>query len=282
MRVAREISGCDRLNAVGFCVGGTLLATALATAQEETHVAGLTLLASLLDFDDVGDIGAYIDEQFVRQCEENFQAGGVMPGSALSSAFASLRANELVWFYVVNNYLKGKAPRAFDLLYWNSDSANVPGKLYAWYLRQAYLENNLRAPGKVQLRGRPLDFSAIDVPTMLVAAREDHIVPWRSAYASGALLAGKIEFVLSASGHIAGVVNPPSANRREYWVNPARPHDAEEWLSHAERVAGSWWPHWSQWLKAHSGGLVEPVRELGSARYPRLQPAPGSYVREPA
>jgi polyhydroxyalkanoate synthase len=282
MQVAREISGANRLNALGFCVGGTLLATALATAPERTQVGSLTLLASLLDFDDVGEISAYIDEQFVRQCEENFRDGGVMPGSTLASAFASLRANELVWFYVVNNYLKGKAPRAFDLLYWNSDSANVPGKLYAWYLRNAYLENNLREPGKVELRGQPLDFSVIDVPTMLVAAREDHIVPWRSAYASGALLAGKIEFVLSASGHIAGIVNPPSAKRREYWLNHARPHEPEEWLSHAERVAGSWWPHWSEWLKAHSGALIEAPAELGNGRYPPAEPAPGSYVREPA
>jgi len=205
-----------------------------------------------------------------------------MPGSALASAFASLRANDLVWFFVANNYLKGKAPRAFDLLYWNGDSANLPGKLYAWYLRNAYLENNLCKPGKLELHGTPLDFSAIDVDAFVLATREDHIVPWRGAYESARLLAGRIEFVLAASGHIAGIVNPPGANRREYWVNPSSAVRADDWLGAARKIPGSWWPHWVRWLKERSGTLVESSPELGNAQYPSLQPAPGSYVREPA
>src|SRR5689334_19560697 len=206
LRAVKDICAAEKINALGFCVGGTLLATALAVAAEREHVASLTLLATLLDFADPGEISVYIDQAFVQRCESQFAQDGVMPGSTLSSAFASLRANELVWYFVVNNYLKGQAPRAFDLLYWNADNANVPGKLYAWYLRHAYLENNLREPGKLQLKGQPLDFGDVALPTMIVAAREDHIVPWRSAYASTALLAGRIEFVLAASGHIAGIV----------------------------------------------------------------------------
>jgi polyhydroxyalkanoate synthase subunit PhaC len=279
LRAAREISGADDMNVLGFCIGGTLLASALAVAAERAHVSSLTLLATMLDFSDVGDIGVYIDEDFVQRCEQTYRDGGVMPGSALSSAFASLRANELVWFFVANNYLKGQAPRAFDLLYWNGDSANLPGKLYAWYLRNAYLENNLCKPGKLALHGAPLDFTLIDVDTFVLATREDHIVPWRSAYESTRLLAGRIEFVLAASGHIAGIVNPPGANRREYWVNPLRADRADDWLGCARKVPGSWWPHWVRWLKERSGTLVAASPTLGSPQYPSLEPAPGSYVR---
>jgi len=282
LQVVRQIAGADSVNALGFCIGGTLLASALAVGQEHARVASLTLLATMLDFTDVGEIGVYIDEDFVQRCEQVYRDGGVMPGSALASAFASLRANDLVWFFVANNYLKGKAPRAFDLLYWNGDSANLPGKLYAWYLRNAYLENNLCKPGKLELHGTPLDFSAIDVDAFVLATREDHIVPWRGAYESARLLAGRIEFVLAASGHIAGIVNPPGANRREYWVNPSSAVRADDWLGAARKIPGSWWPHWVRWLKERSGTLVESSPELGNAQYPSLQPAPGSYVREPA
>jgi poly[(R)-3-hydroxyalkanoate] polymerase subunit PhaC len=282
LAVIAKITQADRINTLGFCVGGTLLACALAVARERVRVSSLTLLATMLDFADVGDIGVYIDQDFVRQCEQTYRDGGVMPGSALASAFASLRANDLVWFFVVNNYLKGKAPPAFDLLYWNGDSSNLPGRLYAWYLRHAYLENGLRQPGKLALCGQPLDLRRVDLPAMIVATREDHIVPWRGAYASGRLLTGRIEFVLGASGHIAGIVNPPDAGRREYWLNESVPDNAEDWLAGARRVPGSWWPHWMQWLKRWSGKLTTGPRALGDAQYPPLEPAPGSYVREPA
>jgi polyhydroxyalkanoate synthase len=282
LRAARQITGADGVSTLGFCVGGTLLASALAVAAERAYVSSLTLLATLLDFTDVGEIGVYIDEAFVQRCEQIYRDGGVMPGSALASAFASLRANDLVWFFVANNYLKGQAPRAFDLLYWNGDSANLPGKLYAWYLRNAYLENNLCKPGKLALRGTPLALGRIDVDAFVLATREDHIVPWRSAYESTRLLAGRIEFVLAASGHIAGIVNPPGANRREHWINPSSAAGADDWLGAARRVPGSWWPHWVRWVKERSGTLVESSPELGNAQYPTLQPAPGSYVREPA
>jgi polyhydroxyalkanoate synthase subunit PhaC len=282
LRAIRAITGSETVNTLGFCVGGTLLATALAAEGEHAQAGSLTLLASMLDFSDVGDIGVYIDEDFVRGCEQRYSDGGAMPGTVLASAFSSLRANELVWFFVVNNYLKGKAPRAFDLLHWNSDSANLPGKLYAWYLRNAYLENNLRERGKLIIAGQPLDLSRVHMPAFVLATRDDHIVPWRSAYASAQLLAGRIEFVLGASGHVAGIVNPPGANRREYWLAPFTGASADEWLAGARRVSGSWWPHWAQWLKQWSGGLRDVAPRAGNAQYPPLEPAPGSYVREQA
>ena len=281
LEAIREITACDQINALGFCVGGTLLASALAVMQDQQRVASLTLLAAMLDFDDVGEIGVYIDEEYVAQCEQTYRDGGLMPGSVLTSTFASLRANELVWFFVINNYLKGQTPRAFDLLYWNSDSANLPGRLYAWYLRNAYLENNLRVPGKVALFGRPLDLRAIDCPTFVLATREDHIVPWRSAYASTQLLGGRIEFVLGASGHIAGVVNPPAPVRRSHWLNPGFvPANPDEWLQQATDTPGSWWPHWVSWLTRTSGTQIPAPQTLGSVRHPVCRSAPGEYVRD--
>jgi polyhydroxyalkanoate synthase len=281
LEAVREITGCDQANALGFCVGGTLLGCALAVMEDPQRVASLTLLAAMLDFSDVGEIGVYVDEEYVRQCEQTYRDGGLLPGGLLASTFASLRANELVWSFVINNYLKGETPRAFDLLYWNSDSANLPGPLYAWYLRNAYLENNLRWPGKVTLCGRPADLHAIRCPAFVLAAREDHIVPWRSAYASTQLLGGKIEFVLAASGHIAGIVNPPAPVRRSHWLNPATPLSGDQWLEGASERPGSWWPHWVAWLTEHSGSFVTAPRVLGSARNPERESAPGSYVREP-
>lgn len=276
----QNITGCDQANVLGFCVGGTLLASALAVMDDPQRVASLTLLATMLDFSDVGDIGVYVDDDYVRQCEQAYRDGGLMSGSLLASSFASLRANELVWSFVINNYLKGQTPRAFDLLHWNSDSANLPGRLYAWYLRNAYLENNLRIPGKLTLCGRPLDLRAIRCPSFVLATREDHIVPWRSAYASTQLLGGRIEFVLGASGHIAGVVNPPAPVRRSHWLNPAVPASADEWLSHAINKPGSWWPHWAGWLARTAGAQIPAPQTLGSAQHPAGRPAPGDYVRE--
>jgi polyhydroxyalkanoate synthase subunit PhaC len=276
----REITGCDQANVLGFCVGGTLLASGLAVMDDPRRVASLTLLAAILDFSDVGEIGVYIDDAYVRQCEQAYRDGGLMPGSLLASTFASLRANELVWSFVINNYLKGQTPRAFDLLHWNSDSANLPGRLYAWYLRNAYLENNLRVPGKLTLCGRPMDLRAIHCPAFVLATREDHIVPWRSAYASTQLLGGRIEFVLGASGHIAGVVNPPTPVRRSHWLNPAVPTSADEWLEQATDTPGSWWPHWVRWLTRMAGAQIAAPRTLGSTRNPVRRPAPGDYVRE--
>jgi polyhydroxyalkanoate synthase len=279
---AVDITGARQAHVLGFCVGGTLLASTLAVSPQPASVASLTLLATMLDFTDVGDIGVYLDESFVRRCESDFAEGGLMPGRNLANAFASLRANELVWSFVINNYLKGRTPRAFDLLYWNGDSANIPGPLYAWYLRNMYLENNLRTPGAVTVLGRPVDLSRIRTPTYLLATREDHIVPWTSAFAGTRLLGGTIQFTLGASGHIAGVVNPPEPGRRCYWHAPLSDRGAQDWLAAARRRPGSWWPHWSGWLRRRGGRLVHAPTALGNASHPVIEPAPGRYVREQA
>lgn len=281
IQVALEIARSRQLNALGFCVGGTLLASALAAGDAGKRVANLTLLACLLDFSDVGEIQVFVDEDYVAGCERDFAQGGLMPGSRIAWAFASLRPDELVWYFVVNNYLKGQAPAPFDLLYWNSDSANVPGRLFAWYLRHMYRDNSLRTPGALQVCGRPADLGRLRMPAYVLAARDDHIVPWRAAWASARLLAGTIDFVLGASGHVAGVVAPP-CTARGYWRGDALGEDADAWLSCARHCEGSWWEHWAAWIVPRSGALKHAPGRPGSSRHPVIEPAPGRYVRERA
>jgi polyhydroxyalkanoate synthase len=282
--VAQEITGADKVNALGFCVGGTLLGSALAVrrAQNDERVASLTLLATMLDFSDTGELSVFVDKAYVEKRERDFANGGVMPGKELALTFASLRANDLIWQYVVNNYLKGKTPDAFDLLYWNSDSTNLPGAMYTYYVRNMYLENNLKRPGKLTMCGVPVDLRKIDMPAYVLATREDHIVPWQTAYASARRLRGKVEFVLGASGHIAGVINPAARNRRNYWVGGKLPKDAERWFGAARSQPGSWWTHWSAWLAKSAGERIPALPALGSDEYPPIEPAPGRYVKEKA
>jgi len=282
LEAVKSISGADKVNALGFCVGGTLLSCALAVmaAKNENLVASLTLLATMLDFSETGDISVYVDRDFVERSEQDFREPGLMPGSRLASTFATLRANDLIWHYVINNYLKGRPPRAFDLLYWNADGSNLPGRLYAYYLRNMYLENNLRIPGRLEACGVPLDLGAITAPAYIVATREDHIVPWKSAYASVGLLGGPAEFVLGASGHVAGIVNPASKNRRHFWLNSSATADADAWLAGAAQQAGSWWNHWASWLSNRSGKQKPAQAGPGNRQYPAREPAPGRYVKE--
>jgi polyhydroxyalkanoate synthase len=280
--VAQEICGSAKLNALGFCVGGTLLgcAIALRRAQGDERVASTTLLTTMLDFHDTGELSVFVDKAYVRKRELEFAGGGLMPGRELALTFASLRANDLIWPYVVNNYLKGKTPEPFDLLYWNSDSTNLPGAMYAYYVRNMYLENKLRTPAALTMCGVPVDLTRVDIPAYVLAAREDHIVPWKTAYASARLLKGKLEFVLAASGHIAGVINPASRNRRSYWSGGKRLKDPERWLASATSHAGSWWTHWSEWLAAHGGERLAARTDLGGAGHAPIEAAPGRYVRE--
>ena len=282
IEVVKAISGADKINALGFCVGGTLLSCALAVmaARKENPVASLTLLATMLDFSETGDISAYIDGDFVERAEQDFRETGLMPGSRLASTFATLRANDLIWHYVINNYLKGRSPRAFDLLYWNADGSNLPGRLYAYYLRNLYFENNLRIAGRLEACGVPLDLGAIKTPGYIVATRDDHIVPWQSAYASAGLLGGPSEFVLGASGHVAGIVNPAARDRRHFWLNSSAAANAAAWFAGAAQQAGSWWKHWAPWLSSRSGKQKPAPAVPGSRRYPALEPAPGRYVKE--
>ena len=283
LHIAQEITKVKQVNALGFCVGGTILTSALAVLKErgEDPVASLTLLTTLLDFSDTGEIGLFIDEQGVTAREGTIGKGGLLPARDLANTFSFLRANDLVWNYVTGNYLKGEKPKAFDLLYWNSDSTNLPGPFACWYMRNMYLENNLRVPGKLAMCGQKVDLGQLDMPVYLLATREDHIVPWQSAYQSTRLLGGKSRFVLGASGHIAGVINPASKNKRSYWINDDVKKDAEGWLAAAEEKKGSWWTDWAAWLKPLSGEQRAP-RKPGSAKYKPIEPAPGRYVKERA
>jgi len=284
LRTAREVAKSDRVNALGFCVGGTLLGAALAVlaARGEALVESATYLATMLDFSDTGQIGLFVDEASVAQREAALGAGGILPARELSTVFSSLRANDLIWPYVVNNYLKGGTPAAFDLLYWNADGTNLPGPMYCWYLRNTYLENRLRQPGALRCLGVPLDLSKVDRPSFIVATREDHIVPWRSAYRSRGLLGGEKRFVLGASGHVAGIINPAAKNRRSYWDGEGAPQDAEAWLAQARETQGSWWPQWAAWLERHGGGARKAPKSAGNARHPAIEPAPGRYVKQKA
>jgi polyhydroxyalkanoate synthase len=279
--VVAEICGADKINVLGFCVGGTLLASALAVlrAKGRAPAASLTLLATMLDFSDTGELSVFIDEAYTRKREHDFAEGGVLHGRELALAFASLRANDLIWQYVVINYLKGMTPEPFDLLYWNGDSTNLPGAMYAYYVRNMYLENRLRVPGALTMCGAPADLGGIALPAYVLATREDHIVPWKTAYASARLLGGKIDFVLAASGHIAGVINPVTRNRRNYWLNEQFGDDPERWLAHADTRPGSWWTHWTAWLAQHGGDRAAARTALGTGPYQEIEPAPGRYVK---
>ncbi len=281
---ARRITRVPKINALGFCIGGTLLASALAVLErrKQNFVESLTLLTALLDFTDVGEIRVYIDRNFVEKRETKLLKGGIVPGGELAGAFSSLRANDLVWSYVVNNYLKGKAPPAFDLLYWNSDATNLPGPMYAYYLRNTYLENKLAQPDALEMCGVPVSLKRVKLPTFVFAAREDHIVPWKGGYDSARTLGGDVTFVLGASGHIAGTINPASKNKRNYWVGDKVLPDAGRWLDAAREVPGSWWTAWSKWLAPHGGKKVAARTTLGDGRKKPIEPAPGRYVKERA
>jgi polyhydroxyalkanoate synthase len=242
----------------------------------------MTLLTTMLDFSDAGEIGSLVTGKSVAAREAAIGNGGIMQGKELAFTFTSLRANDLMWQYVVNSYLKGKAPPAFDLLFWNADSTNLPGPMFCWYVRNTYLENNLREPGKTVQCGEEVDLSLIDVPAFLYASREDHIVPWHTAYQSTELLAGDNRFVLGGSGHIAGVINPPAKKKRNYWVNGKPGRDSQRWLETAQSVPGSWWPAWSEWLAQHAGDEVPARAKLGSRKHRAIEPAPGRYVKAKA
>ncbi|MDE2119161.1 MAG: alpha/beta fold hydrolase [Betaproteobacteria bacterium] len=290
---ATAVAGEPGLNALGFCIGGTLLGTALAVlaARGQRPVHSATLLTTLLDFSDTGVLDVFVDEAQVAMREATIGRGGLLAGAELAAAFSSLRPNDLTWNYVVGNYLKGETPPPFDLLYWNADSTNLPGPFLAWYLRNTYLENKLSKPDALRVCGTPLDLSRIELPAYVYASREDHIVPWTTAYASARTLGGPTRFVLGASGHIAGVINPPASGKRSHWLLPepkgargaagrgALPEHAQQWLDKAGERPGSWWPDWSAWLAGHAGALQDAPSAYGGGAYAAIEPAPGRYVR---
>ena len=285
--VVQEIAGAAQINALGFCVGGTMLATALAVlaARGQKPVASATLLTTLLDFSDTGILDVFIDEAFVKSREAQMGQGGLLKGQELAATFSFLRPNDLVWNYVVGNYLKGETPPAFDLLYWNSDATNLPGPWYAWYLRNTYLENNLIQPGKLTVCGEKIDFGHLDLPVYIYGSREDHIVPINASYAATKVLPGDKRFVMGASGHIAGVINPPAKNKRSHWIRSdnALPQTLEDWIAGADEFAGSWWTDWAQWPKGHAGKQIAAPKRYGKGtKFKEIEAAPGRYVLQKA
>jgi len=279
---ALAVTGADQLNALGFCVGGTLLgcATAVLAVRGEKKIASLTFMTTMLDFSDPGEIGLLIDDAGVAARERMIGKGGIMPGEELAFVFSTLRGNDLIWPYVSGNYLEGRQPDAFDLLFWNADSTNLPGPMYCWYVRNTYLENSLCVPGKTVQCGVPLDLGQINVPTYVLASREDHIVPWRTAYRTSKLLSGSVRFVLAASGHIAGAINPASRNKRSFWIDGKLDGEPEQWLELAQEVPGSWWNDWSAWLQKQAGPPVPARSQLGDSGFSEIEVAPGRYVKE--
>lgn len=282
--VACEVAKLEKVNALGYCVGGSLLACALGVlkARKKNKIASMTQLIAMLDYSDPGEIGVYLDQTFTVQRLKLFAGGEIVSGKELSRAFASLRANDLIWSFVINNYLKGKLPNAFDLFYWNSDDSNLPGPMFSSYLQDCYADNKLARPNAMKVCGEMLDLRVIDVPTYVFNASEDHLVPWKAGYESVRLLSGDVQFVLGGGGHITGPVNPISKNKRNYWVDGDLGQGADDWLKTAQSIQGSWWPHYVKWLSSHSGKEIAAPKKLGSAAFPQLEAAPGRYVKERA
>jgi len=287
IETVRQIADVPQINALGFCVGGTMLANALAVlaARGQEPVASATFLTTLIDFANTGILDVFIDEGFVRLREMQMGQGGLMKGQDLASTFSFLRPNDLVWNYVVGNYLKGETPPAFDLLYWNSDATNLPGPWYAWYLRNFYLENNLIKPNKLTVCGEKIDLRKVKLPAYIYGSREDHIVPIYAAYACTQALPGKKRFVMGASGHIAGVINPPAKKKRSHWLREdgKLPNTLEDWLQGAKEHPGSWWADWAGWLQGHAGKQITAPKDYGRAgQFAAIEAAPGRYVKQKA
>ncbi|WDE10215.1 PHA/PHB synthase family protein [Thalassomonas haliotis] len=276
----KEITGQKSLHALSWCVGGTLLACAQAvlTARKDNSVASATFLTTLVDFEEPGDISVFIDAKQIERLLAQAKQKGVLSGRNLAVAFNMLRANDLIWSYVVRNYLKGKQPAPFDILYWNGDSTNLPYEMYRFYITQMYLENNLSKPDALNICGSDVNLGNIKIPCYFLSTIGDHIAPWQSTYKGMELFGGDNEFVLGASGHVAGVINPVSKNRRHYWVDGKGDQGAEHWLATAEKKEGSWWSHWSDWMKQSAGKKIA-APELGSKQYSVIEAAPGRYVK---
>lgn len=279
--IVEQASGESEINTVGYCIGGTLLACALAVlaARGDKRVSSATFFTTLLDFEEPGDIKVFIDESQIQALEQKMARNGYLDGRSMSSAFSLLRSNDLIWSFVINNYMLGKSPLAFDLLYWNADATRLPAAMHGYYLRNLYLRNKLREPGGLTMAGEDLDLRAVQTPVYFLSTRDDHIAPWESTYKGARLFSGPVRFVLGASGHIAGVVNPPAKNKYGYWCGEdVDQHvDAEQWLDQSTRHEGSWWPDWQRWVTGLGADRV-PARVPGERGHTVLQDAPGSYV----
>ena len=279
-----KATGEKETNVLGYCLGGTLLAATLAylAAKKDSRIASASFMTSLIDFTGAGELEVFIDEEQVQALEKRMQDRGFLEGSAMGNTFNMLRSNDLIWSFVINNYLMGRDPFPFDLLHWNCDSTRMPAKMHSFYLRNMYMNNALRTRGGITLAGTPIDLAKVTIPTYFVSAIEDHIAPWKTTYAGPKILGGNSRFVLSGSGHIAGMINPPSAKKYGYWTNEALPVDADQWLKSATQHEGSWWEDWIEWLGPKLGSKVaarEPGKGAGKSRLRSIEPAPGSYAR---
>jgi polyhydroxyalkanoate synthase len=275
-----QATGEPEVNVVGYCLGGILLAATMAwmTAKKDKRVKSATYFNTMVDFSDTGEISLFIDEEGLESLEGGIEKKGYLSGRQVADTFRVMRANDLVWSFFVNSYLLGKGPRPFDILYWNSDSTNMPAAMHTFFMRNMYLDNRMREPGGVTMAGVPIDVTSVKTPAYIVGTREDHIAPWKTAYETTQLFSGPTKFVLGASGHIAGIVNPPQKQKYGYWTNSRKPADPEAWLAGATEHAGSWWPDWITWVNRYGGGTV-PARTPGAGDLTPIEDAPGSYVR---
>jgi len=291
LEAIERATGEREVNVIGYCLGGTLLGSALAwmATKKDTRIASATFFVALLDFSMPGELGVFIDEQQVQALERRMGERGYLEGSEMAGTFNLLRSNDLIWSFVINNYLLGREPFPFDLLYWNSDSTRMPAKMHSFYLRNMYLRNALKDAGGITLGGVPLDLRRVKQPAYFISTVEDHIAPWKSTYLGARILgagnaakarrAGRVRFVLGGSGHIAGIVNPPAANKYGFWINDEMPDTPEAWQESATRHEGSWWPDWQAWLDRLNGGERVPARMPGAGGLPAIEDAPGAYVK---
>ena len=279
VRAACEASGADKVNIIGYCIGGTMTAAALAYMADkgDDRVASATFFTTLVDFEEPGELGVFIDEEQIASLEETMGERGYLEGSEMASTFSMLRANDLIWSFVINNYLLGKEPFPFDLLFWNADSTRMPAVMHSYYLRKIYQDNALVKPGGLELGGVKIDLRKIKIPVYILSTKEDHIAPWESTYAATQLYSGQTKFVLASSGHIAGVVNPPVSDRYSYRTNAKKAKTPAEWLDGAKEHAGSWWPDWDKWVEKYAGGEIK-ARVPGKGKLKAIEDAPGSYV----
>jgi len=280
MDAIEQATGEREINAAGYCLGGTILLTALAylAAKKDQRVQSAICFACMTDFSEPGELEVFIDEELITLLEKQMGERGYLDGSQMAGVFSMLRANDLIWYFVVNNYLLGKDPFPFDLLYWNSDSTRMPRDMHSFYVRNMYQKNLLREPGGLTLAGVPIDLRKIKTPVCFLSAYEDHIAPWKSTYAGTQLVGGPVKFVLSGSGHIAGVINPASSDKYGFWLNPETPPNPDNWFNSAVKQEGSWWPDWLAWLQPHAGPQV-PARTPGDGKLKPIEDAPGSYVK---
>jgi polyhydroxyalkanoate synthase len=271
-----KATGERELNVIGYCLGGTLLGATLGylAAKKDERVKSATFFVSLLDFSQPGELGVFIDEEQVANLEKKMNERGYLEGSEMAGTFNLLRANDLVWSFVVNNYLLGKDPFPFDLLYWNADSTRMPARMHSFYLRNMYIKNLMGVPGAIELKGVPIDLSKVKLPSYFISTVEDHIAPWKTTYKGAQYLGGPVRFVLGGSGHIAGIVNPPAARKYHFWTNDQMPATADEWFASAKQAAGSWWDDWQRWMEERNGGEKVPARIPANA----IEDAPGSYA----